>query len=333
VFGVGITIGTLGLIASLPILASSTPFAIGATLVVSEVVFGRTMVVTRQIARSVDDSRGASLPQLVNRFGRAIAAVGFVLFDQSSLGLWVGLHLGVEVIAALSGIIVVKRLGGFPNAVPDRPSLAYAREGLLYSFNGSAIGIKNDADKAMLSGFGFIEAAGAYAMAYRVIQAAIQPLNALLNATITKFFGVGERNPQKIPGMAARYTAVSGAFAVLCAGALWLATPLLTRLLNEGEIDPSVIVRALVALPILIAGQQYAARGLTATGRQLWVTRILLGAAALNLAMNFVLIPRYSWQGAVVATLASDLLVAVFLWVALLRTKPLTGNYPERALD
>ena len=41
---------------------------------------------------------------------------------------------------------------------------------------------------------------------------------------------------------------------------------------------------------------------------------LLFGAAAVNIAVNLVLIPEHSWRGALVATYIAEVLYAAALW-------------------
>lgn len=326
VFALGTTTGSGVLIFLLPVLASSAPTTVGVLLIISEMIFGRTIVAIRQAARSAESGLMAALPQLASRSMRFVGALSLWSLGSASLMTWAIFHFFAELVAFVVGLGVLRHLDAIPRRI-ERPTRGYARDGLLYSFNGSAIGLKNDADKAMLLAFGFEEAAGAYALAYRIVTAATQPLNAILNATVTKFFRAGERNPSEIVRMAFRHTYVALALGSASGVALWLTAPLLSRFANDtSTADAASIVRWLAVLPVLIATQQYAARALTATGRQIWVTRLLLAAAAGNVALNAVLIPASDWSGAVLATLMTDLAVGVLLWATLLRTQPVPAT-------
>nr|WP_223204944.1 flippase [Gordonia jinghuaiqii] len=82
-------------------------------------------------------------------------------------------------------------------------------------------------------------------------------------------------------------------------------------------------IMALVVLGIfLLASTGFAAR-------YPWIA---VSGLALNIVLNIVLIPRYSYNGAAVATVVTFGVSAVALWVVIARTLPVTGLLPVGAL-
>jgi O-antigen/teichoic acid export membrane protein len=53
---------------------------------------------------------------------------------------------------------------------------------------------------------------------------------------------------------------------------------------------------------------------ITGSSSQWYRTATQLGAAAFNLLLNAVLIPRYSWQGAAASSLLTDAALALSNW-------------------
>jgi O-antigen/teichoic acid export membrane protein len=88
-------------------------------------------------------------------------------------------------------------------------------------------------------------------------------------------------------------------------------------------------VRWLAVVPLLKTVHYFGADALTGAGYQGTRTTLLLLVAGTNLALNVWLIPLYSWRGAAIATIVSDAMLAVAIWVTLwylVRTaRPLEG--------
>jgi O-antigen/teichoic acid export membrane protein len=64
--------------------------------------------------------------------------------------------------------------------------------------------------------------------------------------------------------------------------------------------------------------QYFAANALTGAGLQTLRLRLMLAALLINLAVCLILIPRYSWRGAVWATAIAEVTYAAILWVTAL---------------
>jgi len=90
------------------------------------------------------------------------------------------------------------------------------------------------------------------------------------------------------------------------------ADPLIHVIAKSGDLGASIAVFRIVVwgLPIQAASHVYN-RLLIATGRERTFVGISLAAMLTNVAMNLVLIPRWRWHGAAVATITSLLLSQV----------------------
>jgi O-antigen/teichoic acid export membrane protein len=84
-------------------------------------------------------------------------------------------------------------------------------------------------------------------------------------------------------------------------------------------------IRWLCLLPLLRSFHLAAGDCITATSSQWWRTTSQLMAALFNLLLNFFLIPRWSWQGAALASLLTDGALAAANWLIL---KRLSSRFP-----
>jgi O-antigen/teichoic acid export membrane protein len=117
--------------------------------------------------------------------------------------------------------------------------------------------------------------------------------------------------------MARRLVPPAAAYAVAAALALVLLAPTVPWLLGPEYRNVVEVIRWLAVIPVLRALHYFAADALTGSGHQGWRTAAQLTVAGFNVALNVVLIPRYSWRGAVWASIASDAALALLLWAVL----------------
>jgi O-antigen/teichoic acid export membrane protein len=85
-------------------------------------------------------------------------------------------------------------------------------------------------------------------------------------------------------------------------------------------------LRWLCLLPLLRVLHYSWGTTITASASQWNRTATQFGAAVLNLALCAWMIPRWSWQGAAVASLLTDGMLAVFSWVVLWRIRSNSGE-------
>ena len=107
--------------------------------------------------------------------------------------------------------------------------------------------------------------------------------------------------------------------ALVIAGGLAAVGPRLLRLFGQEFAAAYDELLILLVAYVLSASMGLASQILNMTGRQARGALIFGCAALLNLALNFVLIPRFGTRGAAIATGSSMLFWNVLLWVAIRR--------------
>jgi O-antigen/teichoic acid export membrane protein len=189
------------------------------------------------------------------------------------------------------------------------------RQGSYFAVGLSAQSIYNDIDKTMLASLASVEATGLYAAAYRLIEVAFVPMRSLLDASYTRFFKAGKTGVKGTWLVARKLLPMMGGYGLVAAVGLYLCAPVVPWVLGP-EYQMAVPALQWLAPIVLLKGLHYIAAD-TLTGADLQGYRSLtqIGVAALNIVLNLWLIPRYGWQGAVIASLASDGLLMVVLWL------------------
>jgi len=252
-----------------------------------------------------------------------------VQYDDPSLVQWSFLYLVSAVVAAGVAHIVVGRHIGHTHglALPKRIDI---REGFSLTLGWGTERLRTDADKVLLVRFGLGADAGLYGAATRVLQLAYVPIRGAVAASLARFWR-GANAPGS-PTALAKQLAVAGAGYGLLAGvALAVAAPLLPLVLGSGYDGTTEILLWLTPLPLLIALQSFPATALTSEGHNRERVFIVLGATVLNVILNLALIPGRGWEGAVAATLVTEVLLAGALWVVLFQVVPQPAAAIEEA--
>jgi O-antigen/teichoic acid export membrane protein len=237
--------------------------------------------------------------------------------DTPVLTTWGAAFLLANVIAAIVSVAMVHFRLGQPQWYLMR-TYKEAREGFFFASSQSAQNIYNDIDKAMLARLSTLEATGVYAAAYRLVNVAFAPIRALFWATYSRFFEFGKSGLAGTVAFALRLLPVSVGYALFASSLLYACAPLVPYLLGQEFQGAVVSIRWLAGLPVLRALYTLAADSLTGADYQGLRTGAQATVATVNISLNLLLIPTYSFLGAIWATLVSETLLCLVLWGLLL---------------
>jgi O-antigen/teichoic acid export membrane protein len=262
-------------------------------------------------------SQTARLTALTNISRAAFALCLFLLAAFAHLHadalLWTRIYWLSSLITAVVAFGLVTKLLGWP--VFGRIRMCDLMDGFSFSLSSSSISVYNDIDKTFLAGAGNLYAAGIYSAAYRIIDVATVPIYAIYTAATPRFFREGERGIGDALILANRLLRRTVPYGIAIALVLFAVSPLLPYLFGPSFRGSVEAMRWLCLLP-LIRGLHYA-WGTTITGSssQWYRTSTQLGAAMANLILNALLIPRWSWRGAAIASLFTDAGLAAASWI------------------
>ncbi|BDP44148.1 hypothetical protein DAETH_41170 (plasmid) [Deinococcus aetherius] len=299
-------------------LPATLPLLLVLAVAVADLIFARFADVSSQAFQAVEKlSRTAQIQALLSVIRLVAAALLFVAPITASALTWSTLYLLTTVITALVALFWVRRELGWGKLDP-RPLRSELREGFHFALSLGSQSVYNDIDKTMLSRFVGLEAAGIYAAAYRIVDAAFSPVRALLFAAYARFFKSGQIGVRGSLQWAVKLVPWTAAYGLLTAAGLWLVAPLMSLVFGESFRETGTTLQWLAPLILLKALHYFAADTLTGAGLQSARSRIQLGVAALNICLNLWLLPGFGWLGAAWASLASDGVLVVALWSTVL---------------
>jgi len=198
-----------------------------------------------------------------------------------------------------------------------RPSNSALRSTAVFAVPMAASNLQLDGDKFALNVFNFSADAGLYGAAYRVVSLGSLPLRVIGQAAFHRFLPDNAINSGHHMRKAARLTAFMFGVGVVTAGSIYLASPLLDYLFfGEFEEAKDIVPWLLFFIP-LIALSGTPMNGLLGLGRAKERAAIYLSSAAVSLLLYAVLIPGRGWPGAVIATIGSEVYLAIASWIAI----------------
>jgi O-antigen/teichoic acid export membrane protein len=230
---------------------------------------------------------------------------------------WVRVYLVATLLGTMYALVGGSRLWGRPR-INFRALGEDVAEGVYFSTAGAAATIYNDIDKIMLSRLADLASTGVYAAAYRVIDVSVTPIRSLAAAAYPRFFERG------VKGIAASYQyaqlliAKTAMYGAVVSASLWMLAPALVTILGPKYQAVVPAVRWLALIPFLRCFHSFLADALSGAGFQRTRTALQVLVAVTNIALNLVVLPKYSWRGAAWTSLACDgMLVVVFWWANL----------------
>ena len=247
--------------------------------------------------------------------GKLLAALSLAtFFENPSIETWAILYAAAYLTISILAITIVSRLVGFPK--PKWSSLiATIKQGFFFSIGTSAHNINANLDKTMLASMAGLQATGIYGSAYRFIDVGNVPVISLFGASYTRFFKYGELGINNTLKFARKLLPILIGYAIVCVLGYQIFAPWIPYVLGAEYQDAIAALLWLSPLPAIFGFQLLAADSLTGAGYQRSRSMIQIGAAILNVGLNIWLIPLYSWKGAAWATLISDSLRMICLWI------------------
>ncbi len=290
-------------------------------IVLSDAVLGKLVVLAGRAFQGAGQLRHTAKLTTSTNAGRAAMAAVLYFYAHHwhvhpGAYTWARIYwLSPLVIASVAMWMVTRQLG-WPRLQPlSRKDLS---EGFSFSLSGSSVSIYNDIDKTFLVSLGQTYAAGIYSAAYRVIDVATAPLLGLYAAAMPRLFREGHKSVDHARAFSRLLMLRTVPYGIAVAVALYASAGLFPRVFGHSFAGSVAVVRWLCLLPLIRVLHYAWGSTITASASQWNRTVTQLGAAALNLLLNALLIPRWSWQGAAIASLLTDgslaLMSGLMLW-------------------
>lgn len=300
------------------ILSAKVPLVLVLLVGVSDLILG-AMVSLASLAFQAFEMLGKTAQLAAIQSGlRAVGAlVMLVSFSHPSAVSWAVLYLGTTSLAATYALIVVVHRWGYPRLALARLRSDVA-QGFSFSIGASSAAFYNNIDKPLLVRLGTLDAAGFYAIAYRVVDLAFQPVGALQASAYSKFFQHGSEGIAHSIRYARRLLSFGVGYGVLAGCAIFFGAPLFPYIFGRQFAGSVEVLRWLSPLVFFRAAHYCYSNAMTGADFQGFRSCIQVVVALLNVGLNLWLIPGYSWRGAAWASLVSDGLLVLGTWGATL---------------
>jgi O-antigen/teichoic acid export membrane protein len=248
-----------------------------------------------------------------------LRVVGIVLlatlYHHVSLAQWIWTYLLTGAIGAAFAVQQGSALWGVPHTALSA-LWEDVREGWFFSVSTSAQTVYNDIDKTMLAHLSTLSATGVYGAAYRIIDTSLTPIRALVSAAYPQFFRIGTDGIGATYSHAKRLIRKAVLFGVVDFFGLIAIAPLLPHLLGPKYAAVVPAIRLLALIPVMRCIHWFLADALSGADGQGLRAAVQVGVALLNVGLNLIILPRWSWVGAAWTSLISDAALMAAIYAA-----------------
>lgn len=202
-------------------------------------------------------------------------------------------------------------------------------EALPLTIGAALTALLHKIDVLLLSRLDTFEAVGLYTVGYKFADVLLLVASAVVAPVMTLLVVAWPGDTDGFRARVRKTSAVLVLFGTLAVGVFWSAAePLIGLLYGAGFTPAAHSARLLVlgaALAMLTSLGLYV---LVAAGKQRLYPWVGLAGLLLNVVLNVVLIPRYSFEGAAVATIITEAALLLAIWILAARTVRVPGLLP-----
>ena len=296
------------------LLPSSVSLAMLFAVGVADLICAQLTYVCAQALLATGRARHSSSLMVVSASARFAAAIALIMTGVPSVSRWVGFYLAASVLAVAYASVVICQTCAPPRFTLDL-LWASIQEGFHFSTSLAAQTVYNDIDKTMLARLSSVQGAAIYAVAYRFIEVSMLPIRSLQSAAYPEFFRHGAGGMKPSFTFAKRILHRSVLYGIFASVVLFFSAQFLPLVMGSAYADSTVALQWLCPLPLIQSVHAFLSDTLTGADYQVQRSRCQIGVALFNILINLWLIRAWAWRGASWSSIASEMLLAVFLFL------------------
>ncbi len=286
-------------------------------LAFSELVLVRCCAVVARVHQARREiSRTSAINILVAATKAAIALGVFLLGGGSLVMLIILLDICFTPLLLILLALLVRRASSFSiswEAIRENFRLAFS-----FATAVTCKAVYTDLDKLFLARWTTSHVVGTYAAGYKMLTLAFMPMRAVLEATFPRQIQLAGSDRRECLRFTQTIFLLNLTFAGAIAGSIFLLAPWASFVLG-GDFEDSVgVLQIGFLLPVLQAIHCSLANYLTVIGHQTTRAVIQMFVLATYVVAGLIVIPHYSWQGAIWTSLGCETLLVVLFAVGCL---------------
>jgi O-antigen/teichoic acid export membrane protein len=308
--------------AAIGTLAAVTMFGSG-ILIPALLVFGSELMLAGfaqlniSVVWAIDGVKVATMINIVRPLLRTVGVVALAFGGAVSLLNLVIINVvATAILLAVSMVAARRHITG--NVTSPTTHGELARYSAYYSTSMSTGTIQEEGDKIVMAATRPPVELGEYMVAYRVVSTLSLPFRAVIAAAARWFLPKDPRVGGQVT-RTARMSVPTALYGLACAAGILIFGDLIRLLVGSGFEDAVRIATWLSLVPLFHGLTQLPFMGLLGLGRNRERMWLGMGTAVIATVSYLILVPRFGWQGAVIATYITDVVTLLTGWAMLLR--------------
>lgn len=258
-----------------------------------------------------------------------LSLIGIIIFVSSEK--YILIAAGVTVFSGLINSIwllgVFRKMYGKISFEIDK---TYLKEIIKESFplvlSSFMIAIYYNLDMVMLGYMKSEQDVGIYSAAYKIILVGIIPFTLILNSFFPSLSKIGLKNSSEFRNIIKQYSFFMFASGIIVTAIIFFNASRIVEIIFGNAYNKSAAPLSILSLNLMVISTNiFFGNPLIAWGKQKQYSIAIAFGAVTNIVLNILLIPRYSYIGAALATLMAE--VAVFVGVFYLFNKVAIENF------
>jgi O-antigen/teichoic acid export membrane protein len=187
--------------------------------------------------------------------------------------------------------------------------------GLSFAASNSARSLLSGSDVFVLSGAGYLNQSGQYAISSRIATLAVSPALAVSYAQGTSVFRAAKDGYLPVWHILKRQLPLFMLYGTVVTALGWICAPIVVLILGPDFALVSVIFPLLTVSAVFLSIVTFVSQALVGLGRLWFRTSSQIAVGVLALTLNLTLVPKGGWLAAVWVSVGTSALLAIVLCV------------------
>lgn len=307
---------------SILILPQTVPLYAILLLGLSEILFNPVNLFVSSAFRGKEEIGKVAFLYVIPVLVRLICVIVlfyFITFNRNStesLYIWCWIFFLSQILSCLISLLYLKSDIELFCGINWATGIKDLRLGEAFALSNFSLRMYADIDKTMMARFTTLELTGLYSIVYRIIDLVTLPITALLQSAQARLFRSGELGILQAFKYSMMIGIVPFGYSVLCCCIVYLSSFLVDLISPEyAGLKEMLIVFSL--MPVILFFRLFLQTTFLSGGKERDAVNFFVLSAIINVTLNFILIPAYSWHGAIYATYISEIIMIVSMGVML----------------